>query len=387
MLIALVTRADSPKTSDLVTYGGGRSDWSLNSQDRVRIGGAESYIRLGVLVFIPNAKATLPLAITVSSRGLAGVAFFEVAPLVDALPSADNAEIRKALGLRAERDIAGLDALLKVPAKPLLQKRRRVIREQMMLFGEKMIAGLPNLYVQQRSIAAMDLSDKPVLIPGLFPKKRDDPSIPEISDAVLASLMTNRLLRPVLTTFALSCNSPHYIGYVVRAPGNLTAPASAEIRLSAGNAPAETLLTISLTPQKSWMEGDVVKFLAPPFFAAFGTLLGAVLGFRYFLRQQLVQQNQYLRQKFYERKYERREALEEFEKTYQTLIGNSETNRPSNIRQLLLDERIYTILDPKQVDELNSIFTGRKTKESDCMTAVDKFLRQNFPEFLQRTKQ
>jgi len=317
-----------PKTTDFVTFAGGRADVSFGSADRVQWDGVSTFVQVGVLACIPRPKAALPLKIVFSSRGYPAVSFFEIAPLLDAVPDG-----------RADND------------------RREVDRER----------------------AAVDFLSAPRI------------SAPDILRK-FPQLQSGGVLRPVLTVAAPSSGTPHYVGYCVRVPVKKFGAGAAVIQAAAADAPAETILTLQLAGEKSWWETEGGKTLLAPFLSALGTLVGAAIGFRYFLRQQAVQHGEYvrqqslqheeyLRQKFHERKYENRVKLSAyFENTYPAVAKFREATA-RNIRQSLWDEQIDVIMEPNDLSELDRICREPGNTREQGLANVDQFLRRIFPEF------
>src|SRR5690348_5336669 len=75
-------------TSDVVDITGGSSSVKLAEHHSTK--GAASFVQLGVIMWTVRDANAVPVPVTVMSRGLQEVLFFEPAPLLDvALPTVD----------------------------------------------------------------------------------------------------------------------------------------------------------------------------------------------------------------------------------------------------------------------------------------------------------
>jgi len=85
-LIAAVAYAQLPLTSDLINFAGGGVAVA-SPPDPATGAGDESPMRLGIIMWTARESATLPLSLTLTSRGLRQILFFDPAPLIDVAAS------------------------------------------------------------------------------------------------------------------------------------------------------------------------------------------------------------------------------------------------------------------------------------------------------------
>jgi hypothetical protein len=388
-------------TSDLVHFTGGSSSLTVGPY-RIT-GGEQWYVQLGMLMWTARELTPLPVPITVTSRGLQEVLFFEPAPLLDVtLPTVET--LRSQLQLEGnQHELLDTDAASVPPAVTSL---RRTVRELIRGFKLKGLADVVTVNACQQKIQRVALASPD----GLTDLLSCLPPFPngERSPGKIAEFLRSRgVLSPILRSRAASADVPHVIGYVVQLRTGDVAGATSEIHAAAAGARAEKILTINLSDEKGLLQQDATKLFVPPVFTLIGIVFGAVLGFVFFQRQQKIQYRYFARQqmyqqklqfktfahqqddqqrraeaeRFHQRKYEKYEELRDFFRdTYPAIIVN-ERVAASDVRNRLMVESIYNILPADSVNQLNAICESGQVR-SEQIRQLDQVLRQAFREFM-----
>jgi hypothetical protein len=192
---------------------------------------------------------------------------------------------------------------------------------------------------------------------------------------VIHRLRSAGKLRPACSVKLTADLMTRQIGYMVRVPEPGPLRSSAQVVIAVpGAEPATLPISMEIAEsQPLWRD---------PVFTAFS---GAVVGFGFFVLQQLYTRKADARKRFEERKIEKgTELWRFFHNTYPPLVGDrnlTELERARNVRRTLLEESVYPLLPLDVATTLNRICDG-KDNVSSPLASLETELRTAFAEFM-----
>jgi hypothetical protein len=387
------------KTADLLILTGGQSEQRLKATNLIQVNGQEGYLVYGIFSFVLLKNLGQPQDIVVWGRGMSGLSFFELAPLVGIFENpksgVDLRMLLLAKGRAAQQtqsglsDLQNLESLVSKPApstSKTLQWQREVALDQMRLLNISSLDDLFKRYEKQKTFAHSSWStSKPLQLAQLF----DAPTNASSEAAVLSSLVqflgAKNSLTPVLRTKASSTMEPRIVGYVRTVSSVGVSKVAGDIFVSAnGLEPQQLPATFEIELEDSLLD-KLFAAIPTTLVGLVGTFGGAVIGYKFFLYQQNRLRQFELEKKFADKKVELSKRIRALFKGDYDILRTSQDldiEKVKQIRDVLIAEDIYAILLPAEVGKMNDICDPNKTIKGLRIDALHKVLEGNFKEFM-----
>ena len=395
----MLARADAEgtSTSDVIHVAGGDSGIVVDRK-HYSVGNEQWYIHFGLLTWAPRAGAALPVRLTVMSRGLPHVLFFEAAPFLGLFSPNTEEALRELLQVPPNQELPPDDAS-SLP-QPVTFKRR-VVRNHMRGFDLKTLADVVALNRCQQGVD-LHASTSPAALEALIACSTSLAHKKGSPDALLQLLRSRGLVHPMLRVETSSADASQVIGYVIQVSAQAQTQ-TAEIHAAAGGAREEKIATVTVSPGKELLQTEAAKLFLPSVFTLLGIVVTAIVGFAVFqkqqrvqfeyfgkqqdaqfqgfLRQQEVQRRQAEADRFQQRKYEQFTQLRDFfSKTYPRIVEDERVSIVA-LRNRMMADNVYSILPAESVAKLNDICDADDDR-AGAIRQIDALMRESFREFM-----
>jgi hypothetical protein len=401
-LRALAQAPASTKTRDLLILSGGQSEERLKATSLLKVDD-NGYLAYGILSVAPRARFAQPQDIVIWGRGMSGLSFFELTPLLGVFENPQTAaELRNSLlskGSVKSRLPDGTNdrqrlEFLAGQATPLtsktLQWQRQVALAQMRFFNLSDFDQLFEQY-QKEKIFAQSPETGPTCaqMSQLLGSPVNSGSEALGWASFIKFLGDHKLSSSVLRTKISSTLEPKLIGYIRRVPSAGVTKVAGQIFVAADGAEPESIpAALEIETEESFfakaMAGIPIT-LVTTLVGLGGALGGAAIGYKFFLYQQNRLRRWEVEKQFADKKVElSKKILKFFRNDYDNLRNNQdpEIDRVTEIRNTLVDEDIYAILLSEEIVSMNNICDPASNIAGSRLEALDQLLRKNFKEFM-----
>jgi predicted RNA-binding protein len=338
-----------------------------------------------------------PQEIVVWGRGMNGLEFFELTPLLGTFDNPKSAaDLRTMLltegkaGLKTQpgaTDLQNLELLSK-PSNSTskgLQWQREIALEQMRLLKLVSFEDLFKQYEKQKAFARSSLTANPSQMAELF----DAPGNVGSESAILSNLIKflgeKKVLNSVLRTKVSSIMEPRIVGYVRRVSSAGVSKVGGDIFVSvSGYEPEQMPTTFEIELEES-LTDKLFTAVPTTLVGLVGTFGGALIGYKFFLYQQNRLRQLELEKRFADKKVELAKKIRTlFKGDYNVLRASNDVDleKAKQIRDVLIAEDIYAILLPEEVIKVNNICDETKTVKGQRTEALHNVLESNFREFM-----